>query len=81
MVAVAAAEHEVAPLLREGVAIAAINAPESVVISGAQTAVSAIAQRLAQQGRRVHPLAVSHAFHSPLMEPMLEEFARIAAAG
>jgi 4-hydroxyphenylalkanoate synthase len=79
MVSVGASEHDVLPLLREGVAIAAINAPESVVISGAQPAVSAIAQRLAQQGRRVRPLAVSHAFHSPLMEPMLEEFARVAA--
>ncbi len=79
MVSVRASEHEVAPLLGDGVAIAAINGPESVVISGAQPTVNTIAQRLAQQGRRVHPLAVSHAFHSPLMEPMLEEFARIAA--
>ncbi len=79
MVSVGASEHEVMPLLREGVAIAAINAPESVVISGPQSAVSVIAQRFAQQGRRVRPLAVSHAFHSPLMEPMLEEFARVAA--
>ncbi len=79
MVAVGAGEHEVVPLLGEGVGIAAINAPGSVVISGVQSAVSAIAQRLAAQGRRVHRLAVSHAFHSPLMEPMLEEFARVAA--
>ena len=79
MVSVAAAEHEVADLLRDGVAIAAINGPESVVISGAQSAVNAIAQQLAQQGRRVRPLSVSHAFHSPLMEPMLEEFRGIAA--
>ena len=79
MISVGAGEHDVVPLLREGVAIAAINAPESVVISGAEPAVSAIAQRFVQQGRRVRPLAVSHAFHSPLMEPMLEEFALIAA--
>ena len=79
MVAVGAGEDEVLPLLGEGVGIAAINAPESVVISGAQAAVSAIADRFAAQGRRVHRLAVSHAFHSPLMEPMLEEFARVAA--
>src|ERR1700742_2539176 len=79
MVSVGASEREVAPSLREGGAIAAINGPESVVISGAQPAVSAIAQRFAEQGRRIRPLAVSHAFHSPLMEPMLEEFARIAA--
>jgi polyketide synthase 1/15 len=79
MIAVAASEHEVAPLLAEGVRVAAINAPESVVISGAQSAVCAIGQRFAEQGRRVHRLAVSHAFHSPLMEPMLEEFAQVAA--
>ena len=79
MVSVGAGEHDVAPLLPEGVAIAAINAPGSVVISGAQPAVSAIAEHFAAQGRRVRPLAVSHAFHSPLMEPMLDEFARVAA--
>lgn len=76
---VAVSEDEVEPLLGEGVGIAAINAPESVVISGAQAAANAIADRFAAQGRRVHQLAVSHAFHSPLMEPMLEEFARVAA--
>ena len=81
MVAVAAAEDDVTPSLVEGVGIAAINAPKSVVISGAQASVSAIADRFAEQGRRVHRLAVSHAFHSPLMEPMLEEFAVVAAAG
>ena len=80
MCAIAAAEDEVTPSLCEGVGIAAINAPKSVVISGAEASVRAIADRFAQQGRRVHQLAVSHAFHSPLMEPMLEEFAVIAAA-
>ncbi|MGV7941672.1 type I polyketide synthase [Mycobacterium kansasii] len=79
MVAVAASENEVTPLLGEGVGIAAINAPGSVTISGAEAAVSPIADRFAEQGRRVHRLAVSHAFHSPLMEPMLDEFTRIAA--
>ncbi|CAM4397408.1 Beta-ketoacyl-acyl-carrier-protein synthase I [Mycobacterium basiliense] len=79
MAAVAAREDEVAPLLGDAVGIAAINAPESVVVSGAEAAVSAIADSFAAQGRRVHRLAVSHAFHSPLMEPMLEEFAGVAA--
>jgi 4-hydroxyphenylalkanoate synthase len=79
MIAVHASEHEVEPLLSEEVGIAAINAPASVVISGEQSAVSAIADRLAAHGRQVHRLAVSHAFHSPLMEPMLEEFAEVAA--
>jgi 4-hydroxyphenylalkanoate synthase len=79
MTAVAAAEHAVTPLLAEGAVVAAINAPAAVVISGPQSAVRATADRLAEHGHRVHPLTVSHAFHSPLMEPMLAEFARIAA--
>ncbi len=79
MTAVAASEEEVLPLLVDGVDIAAINAPGSVVLSGTEAAVSEVADRFAQQGRRVHRLAVSHAFHSSLMEPMLDEFARIAA--
>nr|WP_081287720.1 type I polyketide synthase [Mycobacterium asiaticum] len=75
MVAVAAAESEVAPLLAGGVDIAAVNGPESVVISGAEAAVNEVTAELTRQGRRVHRLAVSHAFHSVLMEPMLQEFA------
>ncbi len=79
MTAVGAAEHAVTPLLADGAVIAAINAPESAVISGPESAVRATADQLAAHGRRVHPLTVSHAFHSPLMEPILDEFARIAA--
>lgn len=79
MVAVAAGEDEVVPLLTAGVSIAALNGPMSVVISGEQAAVTAIADRFAEQGRRVHRLAVSHAFHSPSMEPILEEFGRAVA--
>jgi acyl transferase domain-containing protein len=79
MVAVAAGEAEVAPLLTDGVAIAAVNGPNAVVISGADTAVSAIAQGFSQRGTRVHRLAVSHAFHSPLMEPMIEDFSALVA--
>lgn len=74
MVAVAAGEAEVAPLLGERVSLAAVNAPDSVVLSGSEAAVGAVADQLAAQGRRVHRLAVSHAFHSALMEPMLEAF-------
>jgi acyl transferase domain-containing protein/NADPH:quinone reductase-like Zn-dependent oxidoreductase/acyl carrier protein len=79
MVAVAASEDEVTPLLTEGMSIAAINGPNAVVISGADAPVTAVAERFAQQGRRVHPLAVSHAFHSVLMEPMLDEFSQLLA--
>ncbi len=79
MVAVAASEAEVIPLLSEGVSVAAVNGPNSVVISGEQVAVGAVGDRLAQRGRRVHRLAVSHAFHSVLMEPMIAEFGRMVA--
>ncbi len=79
MVAVAAGEAEVAPLLTDGVAIAALNGPNAVVISGAEAQVTAIADGLAQRGRQVHRLAVSHAFHSPLMEPMIDDFSAVVA--
>ncbi|WP_139830009.1 type I polyketide synthase, partial [Mycobacterium triplex] len=79
MVAVAAGEDDVAPLLTAEVDLAAVNGPNAVVISGPDAAVTAVADELARQGRRVHRLAVSHAFHSALMEPMLEEFARLVA--
>ena len=82
MIAVAATEEEVRPLLQRGVAagvsVAAVNAPGSVVISGPQDAVTAVADVLREQGRRTHRLAVSHAFHSSLMEPMLLEFNTLA---
>jgi len=80
MVAVAASEAEVAPLLADGVGVAAVNGPNAVVISGEHAAVDAVADRLAQQGRRTHRLAVSHAFHSPLMEPMIEQFAEVVGS-
>ncbi|CQD13555.1 erythronolide synthase, modules 3 and 4 [Mycobacterium lentiflavum] len=79
MVAVAASEAEVVPLLGAEVNLAAVNGPDAVVISGAEAAVTAVADELARRGRRVHRLAVSHAFHSALMEPILEEFAQLVA--
>ncbi|MFY2862114.1 acyltransferase domain-containing protein, partial [Mycobacterium sp. THU-M104] len=79
MIAVQATEEEVRPLLDGQVGLAAVNGPFSVVISGARDDVVAVAERFRGQGRRVHRLAVSHAFHSPLMEPMVDEFAAVAA--
>ncbi|MFC5754230.1 SDR family NAD(P)-dependent oxidoreductase [Actinomadura rugatobispora] len=77
MVAVRAAEAEVLPLLTGDVSIAAVNGPESVVLSGDRAAVAAVADRFAADGRPTRPLRVSHAFHSPLLEPMLDEFAAV----
>ncbi|WP_425424319.1 beta-ketoacyl synthase N-terminal-like domain-containing protein, partial [Streptomyces chattanoogensis] len=74
MMAIRAAEDEVLPHLVEGVSLAAINGPSSVVISGAEDTVLAIAAHFEGEGRKTSRLRVSHAFHSPLMEPMLEEF-------
>ncbi|MFI8972880.1 SDR family NAD(P)-dependent oxidoreductase [Nocardia asteroides] len=79
MVAVGAAEAEVLPLLSGTVSIAAINGPASVVLSGAEDDVAAVADIAAERGWRTHRLRVSHAFHSSLMEPMLAEFATVAA--
>ncbi|MBV6700085.1 SDR family NAD(P)-dependent oxidoreductase [Kitasatospora aureofaciens] len=72
MLAVRATEDEVLPLLGELVSIAAVNGPSSVVVSGTEKAVAAIEAHFAD--RRTTRLRVSHAFHSPLMDPMLEDF-------
>ncbi|MFI6584142.1 SDR family NAD(P)-dependent oxidoreductase [Embleya sp. NPDC050493] len=78
MVAVRASEAEVLPLLGDGVGLAAINGPDSVVLSGAEDAVAAVAAKFAGEGRRTRRLVVSHAFHSELMDPMLDEFRAVA---
>ena len=58
----------------EEVSIAAINAPESVVISGSAEAVGQVAAKLESEGIRTRALAVTHGFHSPLLEPILDGF-------
>ncbi|WP_335936433.1 type I polyketide synthase [Streptomyces sp. PTD5-9] len=78
MVAVRAAEDEVVPLLTARTGIAAVNGPAAVVVSGDADEVERIAGELAARGHDTKRLRVSHAFHSPLMEPMLDEFRRIA---
>ncbi|MFF1698112.1 type I polyketide synthase [Streptomyces sp. NPDC058257] len=77
MVAIQASEVEVAADLSETVGIAAVNGPSSVVVSGVAADVDVVAERWRESGRKVSRLKVSHAFHSPLMEPMLEEFRRV----
>ncbi|XBQ30785.1 type I polyketide synthase (plasmid) [Streptomyces rapamycinicus] len=77
MVAVGAGEDRVRPLLVAGVDIAAVNGPAAVVLSGDEEPVLRVAGELSERGCRTRRLAVSHAFHSARMEPMLEEFRRV----
>ena len=84
MAAIAASEQEVSDSLAvldgwEGrVAVAAVNAPGSVVVSGDEDAVLELVALWEARGHRTKRLNVSHAFHSPRMEGMLEEFERVA---
>lgn len=80
MVAVFANEtmvSEVVQLHAQDVSIAAINGPQSVVISGKHEAVETIIANLQAERIKTKPLTVSHAFHSPLIEPMLKDFDRV----
>lgn len=81
MLAVLASRQDVANSLgpyAERVSLAAINGPASCVISGERSAVRDLQVIFSEAGVEVRPLNVSHAFHSPLMEPMLSEFREIA---
>jgi acyl transferase domain-containing protein len=62
----------------ERVSVAAINGPTNTVISGESAAVEAVMERLEEAYIVSRPLNTSHAFHSPLMQPMLAEFEREA---
>ncbi|WUJ19499.1 type I polyketide synthase [Streptomyces sp. NBC_00390] len=81
MVAVQAGEDEIREVLdgQEGsVSVAAVNGPTSTVISGTEDVVLGIGSMLSGAGYKTQRLRVSHAFHSPLMEPMLAEFEQVA---
>ncbi|MFI2029954.1 type I polyketide synthase [Streptomyces buecherae] len=83
MVAIQASEEEVAGSLagREAeVSVAAVNGPTAVVIAGDEAAVREIAGQWEQQGRKTRRLRVSHAFHSPRMDAMLDDFRRVVGA-
>lgn len=81
MVAVEASEEEVTATLAgsEGLAIAAINGPQSIVVSGDEDAAEDWMSSWKRSGGKARRLRVSHAFHSHHMEAMLDDFSRVAA--
>ncbi len=78
MVSLQAAENEVTPLICDRASIAALNGPASTVVSGDEDAVLEIARHFEALGRKTTRLRVSHAFHSPRMEGMLDAFREVA---
>ncbi len=74
MLAVGAPEAEVREVAGGSVDVAAVNGPASVVLSGQVGDLDRVAELCAARGWRTRRLSVSHAFHSRLMEPMLDEF-------
>lgn len=81
MSAVFADVEKVAPFLapyQDQLAVAVINGPNNTVISGDQQAMQAVLAKLDLEGINSYPLNVSHAFHSPFMEPILDAFEQIA---
>ena len=81
MLAVFATEKKVSELIafyNEEINIAAINSSQNIVISGTERALELIQADLVATGIDCKPLQVSHAFHSPLMQPMLEDFRQVA---
>ena len=80
MLAVQLDEEEVRPLLPDGLSVATVNAPGTCVVAGPSDPVDAFADRLTADGVGSARLRTSHAFHSPMMDPILAAFRDLVAA-
>ena len=74
MLSVPVDEKEIQSFLNENLSLAAVNAPSLCVISGTFEAIEQLEKKLSEQGIEFRRLHTSHAFHSPMMEPILQPF-------
>src|SRR5262249_28825368 len=79
MLAVRLAEAALAPLIARPLALAALNGPALSVVAGPHEAVEALRQTLEARGVMSRPLHTSHAFHSPMMDPMIGPLREVVA--
>ncbi|MGV9302383.1 SDR family NAD(P)-dependent oxidoreductase [Nonomuraea sp. NPDC003727] len=80
MLAVMKDEQEIAELLVDGVSIATVNGPGTCVVAGTDEAITAFAELLDGKGVKATRLRTSHAFHSPMMDPILADFEALVAS-
>ncbi|HET7233243.1 MAG TPA: beta-ketoacyl synthase N-terminal-like domain-containing protein [Longimicrobium sp.] len=80
MLAVSLSADAVRPFLVEGAVVAAMNAPDLCTVAGMPKAVDAVRARLAEVGHVARPLAATHAFHSPQMDPLVEPVRAMVSA-
>ena len=74
MLSIRLPEEEVRPLLTPPLALAAVNSPHLCVVSGPHDEIAALEKLLESRGVTVRHLHTSHAFHSPMMDPVIEPF-------
>ncbi|MFI1189986.1 SDR family NAD(P)-dependent oxidoreductase [Streptomyces californicus] len=80
MLSVPLTEDQLRPMLPDGVSVAAVNSPHATVVSGPDDSVEEVRALLSAQGVEGRPLHTSHAFHSAMMDPVLDDFRALVAA-
>ncbi|HZN76756.1 MAG TPA: SDR family oxidoreductase [Micromonosporaceae bacterium] len=80
MLAVSAAEPDIAEALVPGVSVAAVNGPKMCVVAGTRAGVDEVQRRLESRGVAVRPLQTVHAFHSPMVDPIVSEFTELVSS-